>query len=135
MEDDQSYHVNYKNIVNEKSLLAMTRLLAIDLTKNPYMTIGDFLKNVSDGDLEELIKIVDDNEEHPHFEDLMLISMMLASAEGTEGNTLESVTSNLNMFTTFIVCESLNRKKLVKVFHENMSFGEDMKNKIIAKPL
>lgn len=135
MEDNQNYHVNFKHVANEKSLLASTRLLATDLTKNPYMTISDFLKNLSDGDLEELVTIIDEGEDHKHFEDLMLISMMLAAAEGTEGNTLESATQNINAFNTFVVCESLYRKGLVKLYRENMSFGEDMKDKMIVERL
>lgn len=135
MDEEQHYHVNFKHVANEKSLLATTRLLAVDLAKNPYMTIGDFLKNLSQGDLEEFVKIIDTGEHHPHFEDLMLISMMLAAAEGTDGNTLDAACENLNAFNTFIVCESLFRKGLVKIHRENMSFGEDMKDKLIVERL
>jgi hypothetical protein len=133
--DNQHYHVNFEHVANEKSLLATTRLLAKDLTKNPYMTIGEFIKNLSDGDLEEFVKIIDTGEHHTHFEDLMLISMMLSAAEGSNGGTLDACTENLNAFNTFIICESLARKGLAKVHHENMSFGEDMKDKMIVERL
>jgi hypothetical protein len=135
MEDNQNYHVNFKHVANEKSLLAITRLLASDLTKNPYMTIGEFIKGLSNGDLEELVKIIDIGEHHIHFEDLMLISMMLSAAEGSDGRTLDTCTENLNAFNTFIICESLARKGLAKVHHENMSFGADMKDKMIVERL
>jgi hypothetical protein len=135
MEKEENYNVNFKHVANEKSLLSSTRLLALDLTKNPYMTIGDFFKNLSNGDLEELVKIIDTGEHHVHFEDLMLISMMLAAAEGTVGNTLETACENLNAFNTFVICESLARKGLAKIHRQNMSFGEDMKDKMIVEKL
>jgi hypothetical protein len=135
MEDNQNYHVNFKHVANEKSLLAITRLLAMNLTKNPYMTIGDFIKNLSDGDLEEFVTIIDDGEHHTHFEDLMLISMMLSAAEGSDGKSLDTCTQNLNALTTFIICESLYRKGFVKIYHDNMSFGEDMKDKMIVEKI
>jgi hypothetical protein len=135
MDKEENYNVNFKHVANEKSLLSSTRLLALDLTKNPYTTIGGFLKNLSNGDLEELVKIIDTGEHHSHFEDLMLISMMLAAAEGTVGNTLDTACENLNAFNTYVICESLSRKGLAKVHHENMSFGYDMKDKMFVEKL
>lgn len=134
-QDKQTYALNYVKIATEKGLLSMTRLLASDLSVNPYTTIGDFLKNLSDGDLEQLVKIIDDGEKHKNFEDLMLISAMLSAAEGNPAETIDDYHKCMNMMITFIVCESLYRKGLIKLHRENMSFCDDMANKLVAEKL
>lgn len=134
-DEDQTFSVNYAKVAGEKSLLSVTRLLASDLLTNPYMTIGDFLKGLNASDLELLVNVIDEGTEHSNFEDLLLIAEMLANAEGLENGTLDVFTERTNQLTTFIVCESLYRKGLVKLHHENMSFGEDMKDKVIVERL
>jgi hypothetical protein len=135
MNEEQSFNVKYENIVKEKSLLSITRLLAADISKNPYMTVGDFFKDITDGDLSSLSKIIDIGEEHKNFEDIMLISMMLAAAEGCEASKLDEYVNHFNQFAMFVACESLFRKGIVKLYRENMSFGEDLKNAIIVEKL
>jgi hypothetical protein len=134
-DEDQTFSVNYAKVAGEKSLLSVTRLLANELLTNPYMTIGDFLKGLNASDLELLVNVIDEGANHSNFEDLLLIAEMLANAEGLENGTLDVFTERTNQLTTFIVCESLYRKGLVKLHHENMSFGEDMKDKIIVERL
>ena len=134
-DEDQTFSVNYAKVAGEKSLLSVTRLLANELLTNPYMTIGDFLKGLNESDLELLVKVIDEGGEHKNFEDLLLIAEMLANAEGLENGTLDVFTERTNQLTTYIVCESLYRKGLVKLHHQNMSFGEDMKDKVIVERL
>jgi hypothetical protein len=38
------------------------------------------------------------------------------------------------MFKGFIVMESLFRKGLINLYHENLSFGEEDGDKLIAEP-
>lgn len=135
MSEDQGFHLNYANIVKEKSLLSVTRLLAGDIAKNPYMTVGDFFKNITDGDLDILGKIIDKGDQHKNFEDIMLISMMLSAAEGCEPSQIDEYVDHFNQFAMFVACEALFRKGIVKLHRENMSFGEDLKNAIIVERL
>lgn len=135
MENEEGFNINYSRVVTEKTLLSVTRMLAADLTKNPYITVGDFLKHLSDGDLEHLIDIIDEGEEHTNFEDLMLISAMLSEGEGLPCKTIDDYQRCTNMFMVLISIESLYRKGLIKIHRENMSFGEDMADKCIAEKL
>lgn len=132
---EEGFVINYQKIVEEKSLLSLTRLLAIDMMKNPYVSVGDYLKNISDTDLKTLIDIIDAGEDHENFSDLILIAEMLATGEGLEHGSLDTVHDRANKFLTFVSCESLYRKKLIKVYHKNMSFGEDMRDAIVASKL
>jgi len=136
MEHDISdYHVSLSTVVGSSTMLPVTRLLAADLQTNPYLTIGDFFKNLSDSDLQALIEVVDEGETNAHFSELLLVSQMLATAEGlgAKFENLDIVTQRVNAFCMYVAIESLHRKGLVKVHHQNMSFGDDMKSKIVVE--
>ena len=118
-DDDGEFSINYGKVLHEESFLPVTRLLAADLMKNQYMPIGDFIKSLSDNSLEQLNEICDD-ENHPNFEEIILISEMLAAAEGTNIGGTPEVHQRLNLFITWMAIESLKRKGLVKVYYENI---------------
>jgi hypothetical protein len=132
MDDNTPLQLNFDKIAVHKDFLSITRMLAIDMMKNPYITPSDFLKSLSNEELQTLMEISDDDE-HERMDEIMLISEMLATGEGLEAATLEIATERVNQFCIFLVLESLSRKNLVKLHYENMSFGEDYKDKIIAE--
>ena len=132
-----TFSVRYEKVAQSKDMLDVTRLLAFDLITNPYMSVGEFLKNLSDSNLEILMDLVEEDEDKvgSRYAELLLIAEMLARAEGEDEGDIDILTSRTNAFTSFLVIESLARKGLVKVYRENMSFGEDMKDKVIVERL
>ena len=138
MEDNEfegPFNIVYDKVMKQKDFLPLTRTLAMDLSEAGYMRPGDFLKALSDGDVDALLKIAD-NEENPRLEEILLISEMLATGEGLEpSQDAEGVSHRMNAFCSFLAIEGLRRKGLVKVYHENISFGEDFGNKIIVEKL
>ena len=132
MNDNTLLQLNYDKIVKHKEFLSVTRMLAVDMMKNPYMTPADFLKALSDEELQTLMEISDDDE-HERMDEIMLISEMLATAEGLPAANLDVATERVNQFCVFLVLESLSRRELVNVKYENMSFGEHYKDAIIAE--
>lgn len=132
MDDNTPLYLNFDKIAVHKEFLSITRMLAVDLMKNPYITPADFLKRLSDEELQTLVQISDD-EEHERMDEIMLISEMIATGEGLETATLEVAVERVNQFCVFLVLESLFRKGLINLKYENMSFGEDYKDKIIAE--
>ena len=131
-DEEGEFSINYQKVLNEDAFLPVTRLLAADLIKSQYMSIGDFIKALRDNTLEELNEISGD-ENHPHFEEIILLSEMLAAAEGTNFGGVREVHQRLNMFITWLIFESLKRKGLVKIHYENLSFGDDMADKIVVE--
>ena len=129
--DYNTYFINLEKIQEYPNILAVTKLLALKLQKNPYMKVGNFLSNLSDADLKTLVDI-DDND--PHMEDILMMSFLLARAEGVENGTVELITRHTSMLRNFIAVESLYRKGLVEIYHDNLSFGEEDGDKIIAEP-
>jgi hypothetical protein len=145
-EDGSGFSVNYENLINSKEYLAVTRKLAIDLMAKPYMTVEQFINNLSDGDISQLLEMsVDDDDEdadpldsiaetEKNLGDLVLIAEMLAVAEGLESSDgYDMVQNRVSQLIAFLAVESLARKGLVKSHPHNMSFGEDMAKKIIAE--
>lgn len=125
------YTVNYAEVLKAKDVLSVTKLLATQLMQTPYMTVGDFLRTVADDDLETLI---DGNEKH--IGDQLLISEMLATAEGLDSSKdFGEFKDRAAQLLGFLIVESLKRKGLVKVYYENMSFDESLGDKIIVEKI
>lgn len=133
-DEEGEFSINYQKVLHEDTFLPVTRLLAADLIKSQYMSIGDFIKSLNDNVLVELNEISAD-ENHPHFEEMILLTEMLAAAEGTNFGGVREVHQRLNMFITWLIFESLKRKGLVKIHYENLSFGDDMADKIVVEKI
>lgn len=132
-DETKPFAVNYSHVASSDELLAVTRNLAKQYTSFPYVSVGLFFKNMPQYDLEQLIEIVEEGPDNPNFGDLMLIAEMLAVGEGLENGNVEVIEARVNQFLILLACESLFRKGLVKIYHDNMSFGEDAGDKIIVE--
>lgn len=128
------YTINMQAVSESTDMMAVTRLLAKDIIRDGYTNVGDFVKNISEADLESLIKEMDQGPSDRQYENLMLISEMLATAEGCDASaTMEDFSKRMDHLLTLLVIESLYRKGMVKVHHENMSFHPDMDDKIVVE--
>jgi hypothetical protein len=142
-EDESPFEINYDNVISCKDCLSITRILAVDLKENPYMSVGLFLKNISNSDLKILSDIVDQNfniedddeVNDPSLADVVLIAEMLSRAEGIISESDEQLMQKVNQFMMYISVESLRRKGLVRVYHENMSFGEDAEKRVVVEKI
>jgi hypothetical protein len=124
--------INHEKIVETKSYLKATRLLAAHFSYNQYLSIKDFMNDLSTDDLNSLMEMGDNKE----IEELILISEMLAVGEGLENSEDdETVMKRIGMLYNFLLVESLGRKKMIKIYRENMSFGDDYEQKAIAEKL
>lgn len=139
--DFTNFSISYENIISSSNHLAVTRLLAQRIVVNPYYTIGEFLKSLSDSDLdllqeiaESAVEVDDGSEPDDRIGDLILIGQMLAEGEGTAyGMNLDDVVARSNQLATFFALESLFRKGMIKLYRENISFGIDAGHKIVAE--
>ena len=134
----ENFTLDLQAISKSATLMSITKMLALRLLENPYMNVGDYLQSLSDGDVDVLILKIDQipEAEGNDLEDLMLIADMLATGEGLDqSQTAEAFHDRLNRLVNLILLESLKRKGFVKLFYENMSFGEDMEDKQIAEKI
>lgn len=136
MDDDQDFefpfNINYENIVKTKNILPMVRLLAADLMQNPYMTVGMYMQEAKDTDLELIMEISED-EEDERLSDILLMAEMLARAEGVSSPDIETVNNHINSFISLAAVTLLDRKGFVDAEYNNMSFGEEFAQHIVAK--
>lgn len=130
-QDKGSYSVNLQEVAKYKKCLAVTRLLATQLMENPYLVVGDFIRDLSDEDLKALNDQIDKEE----YEDAILVANMLVMGEGLQTGDFDDYQKHTNVLAGFLAIESLARMGLVKVHHENMSFGEDVGDKIIVEKI
>jgi hypothetical protein len=136
MEDDFyfefPFEINYERVFKANNILPMVRLLAAELMKNPYMTIGSYLQRARDSDLQTILEASED-EEDERLSDILLMAEMLAKAEGVETDSIEDVYKHLNSFITLAAVASLERKGLILADYDVMSFGEEYAHSTIAK--
>lgn len=130
-----NYTLNYEAIAKSKDMMAVTRLLATDLIRDGYIIVGDFIKNLSDNDLYALVQKIEANDNGEHdYQDLILVSEMLAEGEGCEpAQSDDMFIDRMEQFVMLLTIESLARKGLVKVYRENYSFHADMKDKVVVE--
>ena len=135
MNDIDQYEVNLERVIDDKNTHSIIRLLAHNLTQNPYITVGDWLKTLSDTDCQWLIDTIVEADEADEFamQSLILGTLMLSRAEQVFIETEEQLAKATEMFRVFIVISSLDRKKLAKAIYSNMSFGEDAANLEVAQ--
>lgn len=134
---DDGFTVNLSEVVKSSDCLAVTRLLAADLIAKPYLSVGDWIGHVSDADLKNLVQGAElDKNDEVILEDLMLIFMMLRQAEGLPPvKEDEDFRRGIGQLVTMLVGESLARKGLIKLYRENLSFGDDMGDKIVMEKI
>lgn len=126
--------MNYKKMAELPQASAIVKATAAKLIRNPYLTLSDFFKGLSNNDLAVLSLMAEmiQTDEQSQF-DLICLSEMLSRAEGAEACDIAGQTKNVNYFCTLISLISLERKGLVEVNWENLSFGDDMGDKEIAR--
>jgi hypothetical protein len=130
------YTIDFSKVVTSKDFLATTRLLAANMMANPYITVGDYLKDITDEDLKTLLERSEFVDEDDIGEDFILISQMLATGEGLDfSSDIDQVATRVSQFIMYLTLESLHRKGMVKIYRENFSFGEDVGHKIIAEKM
>lgn len=138
-EDDNDYEltpeefselsINLEKVVVNNTFLPSTRLLAARLRINPYLTIGEYFKDLSDEDVFKLTDMIDRDD----LVEIVALSEMLALAEGNKSENLENCRQYASIFVMLVICESLHRKGLVDVYRENMTFDEQYGSKIVVK--
>lgn len=128
-----TYGINLERVINSHSAWSLNKLLATKLSIHPHFTVGEFFKSMSNEDIDFLSKqIAETTYEDDAAAELFLMMMLLCIAEGVD-NDEESMDSRFDALIMFVTCESLARKGLAEVMHENMSFGDDMKHANLAR--
>ena len=135
--DFENSHPCMEKIIESDKLLPVTKSVAKMLMRNPYTSLGKFFRKLSDENLQVLSEIIEegDSEFNEGMEDIVLMTEMLSRAEGVPSQSIEDITENVNYFGACVTCVSLERKGLVRVFYENMSFGKELGEQTLVEKL
>ena len=132
------YTIDLKHVMESNQLLGTTRLLAMDIQNKGYVNVGEFFKNLNESDLQKYLDLADSPDDDI-FSEILLVSELLAMGEGLDNgldeNNLQISQNRMSQMIMYLACESLARKGMVKLYHENISFGEDMNNKVVVEKI
>lgn len=134
------FYIDFKRVANTTDLLPVVRLTALNLSENPYISVGEWIQGLNDLSLREAQEMseatLEGDDCNPELlEQLMLLTLMLASAEGTLGSSrdLDRMGEQMAILRNLITITSLERKGLVTCRFENFTLGDDMGDKIIVE--
>lgn len=135
---EETFTILFERVMQDKKLLATTRLLAVDISENGYINIGEFFQKMSDSDLQKYLNMSEDMDNEEAAE-ILLLSEMLAIGEGLDNGldetNMEVMQNRISQLIMYLACEQLARKGMVKLYREHMSFGEDMGDKLLVERL
>jgi len=137
LDDGKEYmHIDLQKVAESSSIPSTIRALAMDLMRCPYISVGDYLKNLSDNEVFGLQELVDEQTAES-LENILLMTIMLSKAEAADGpwEDKELLAKQLSKMQVLITITSLHRKGMVRVWYENFSLGDDMIDKKIAEKL
>lgn len=141
-DDSENLRLNYPEIAKAEWIAPTIRLFAIDIQKNPYISVGEWFSKLSDRSVAELQDLAEgcvdanpeDEEQSEFYQQLILLSQMLAHAESTQNmSDTDYVNEQFAKLLTIITMVSLQRKGLIRVFYENLTLGRDMDDKCVAE--
>lgn len=128
----QNYFVHFDVIAKMEDYHEDTRELATALAAHPYDTLERFFTTVSDEYLGYMLDLCDiADHDDPRVDELIVVTLMLIQAEGVIIDTYEAMIDRVEQFKMMCGGIELARQGVVQVKYENLSFGEDMYDKIV----
>jgi hypothetical protein len=108
-----------------------------------YVTTGEYFMNLYDEDLDELLQSIEEitvpvGLENPvSVENVMMLTIMLRTAEGIPDMSEEDLHTSMGIVCTYAAMEKLARMGQVEIFHENMCVvvDEQTSKRIIVRKI
>lgn len=144
MTEFSHYAVNFEQVAEDIAVPAFLRLLAKDIMKNGYVSVGKFYQSLTDYEIQHLIEefeylseekpIDEDADDESIGQDFILLTLMLCQADGTIAITEDMLFGEYLPITgNFAIIESLHRAGMVDVVRENYSYSDA--NLVVAKKI
>jgi len=141
-DENGGYVANLEKVAGDVDYLPIVRLTAAGLISNPYNTVGNWLQNVANGDLNDLLEII--NEQHDAYEldpdaiidaydNIVLLTLILAQSEGVDLEDFDDLHDNVGILSILLTTEGLARKGLVDIMYDQVSFGSEFRDVVVAK--
>lgn len=128
--------VNYERVLSSPQTSALAKLTVMKLQKQQYLTLAEFMKGLSDTDLQALVQQFDKLDNVYILQDIVLLAEIVAGGEGDstfDVDDIELRTDNLRYFISMVTCESLQRKGFVDIDYTKVTFDPAYRNKEVVK--
>lgn len=137
-DEDQLLVVNYENIISDPEFPEYVVRTCKYVRQHTYITVEEFLSQLSDDELLELMQHVENVTEEgadlnvKSYRLLIVLTSILISAEGTLSLTQSEVEQNMKALIMFVTLEVLYRDGVIEINRSNMAFNEK-ENEVIAR--
>lgn len=129
--------VNYARVLSDPNISALTKMTVMTIQKQQYMTLVEFIRGLSDADLDGLCNQFDRMKGNPMIiQEVILLAEIVASGEGDSALNIDDDKTryeNLDYFIVVVTCESLKRKGLVTMDYTHVTFDPVHRDKAFAK--
>jgi hypothetical protein len=132
--DVDNFTINFENLISNKTVSSIVRLLAVEIMNKPYLSVGEWLNDMSNEDNQSLMDLIEKNDDYS-IENQILLSLLLSRSEGVFFQTDEELNRGIASLQAFVAISNLHKKGLVIAVYKNMSFGEDAMQLEIAKKI
>lgn len=140
--EQENYLINIDNCIADRTLPAVIRNLFVDIRDKGYISVGDFFKDLNDGDLyilrdisEVIVQLegsdAQTKEQDDAYSNIMMLGLGLTVGEGLEIDP-NSIDVTMKVTMSLIALECLSRTGHIDVYRENWSMDPDTPG-IIAK--
>lgn len=124
-----TYNINPEAILENENVSSVVKAAMRRAMKQAFLLPGHWVRDLSDFEVDQLVELAEQakdedarNEPGPAGEELVLLTLILSTAEGCAPESDAEVMSYTGTLIAVIICESLARKGLVKIFHDKISF-------------
>ena len=116
--------LNLTAVLNAKDICAQVKLLAMRASTGEYIIPGKYFQGLNDLDLGVLVNIADMSSfnEQALF-NMVCLAEILSNAEGFPALTDEDAHKNVGFVVVILTSMMLERKGVVKMFYDNISFS------------
>lgn len=139
-DNEADYGVNLDLVIKTGSRYLIAQDMAVTIKMNGLMTVGMLLQSIETEALQGMINFIEETYEAEEpsddtcHEELMLVTLMMIQAEGGQISLNPDVAIRaMSQTVMFLMMESLSRKGLVELRHENMSYDDAVSDRIVAK--
>lgn len=132
--EKELFTLNVDRCIADKSIPAVIRNLFVELRDKGYVHVGNFFKDLTDVDLSTLRDLAEsthpeaegltDDQVQSAYEHMALLGMALMVGEGCDLSP-DNCELGMKLAITYTTVESLFRKDLVEVIHENWTMDGD----------
>ena len=124
--------INIKLVSESDEVSPLSRSLAQTIINKDYLTIGNWMKSLSNDEIEYLNDIINIGDTDELFQEasseIVLLTLLLVYSEGVYPETIEEVSMHTGIFKMIVAGTDMDRKGITKACYENMSFGEGLGN-------